>query len=305
MQSRQAALVGMMVSLCAALALVPAVGAVAAVATPTDGSVAQADAANESASMGTQLSSFMQANSADANGTVDSGMWRASFNRSADKNRSVAARVSALEQRLTRLESRLAETEREASPETDDLVRASRLSAEIAALERAIGETESAAAAAGVNATRLDRLRSAARNASSHETVRSARNLTVVDPRSRRGPPAETGPPADAGSSADTGSPVDTGSDDRSLTVPVEANVTGWSNGEGNGNHDPGAGTVPSQDGRGLGDTGSGGGPADTPNEGTSDGNDIPEDTSTGENRNDLPEDTGEDGEPAVRFGRP
>lgn len=161
---------------------------------------------------GTQISAFMQASSADTNGSVDSGMWQARFNASNDsrKTRVVTHRIDKLDRRLTRLEAELSTLEATHENGTRDvayMARASRLTAKIDSLQRAINDTDDAATSVGVNTTRLDRLRTHARNMSGRDVAMVARGLGVVSP-----PGLDNhGPPTDAGRQGEAGPPTDHG----------------------------------------------------------------------------------------------
>jgi hypothetical protein len=172
---------------------------------PTD--PAEDNGTADGVSLGTRISSFMQASSAEADGSVDAGMWAAEFNASNGTGRTVAVenRIATLERRLDRLESRVAALVAEARNGTGSdvafLARAARLTEEIDSVESAIDDADAAAERVGADATRLDRLREEVRNVSDHEVPQAARNVLRGGPPERgdRGPPPEAGPPDDAG----------------------------------------------------------------------------------------------------------
>lgn len=245
MRSRQAVFVGLLVVAGVTAALVPVAGVVTDEPTPA-AMAGQADNGSATPSMGAQLSSFMAAQSAEANGSVDSGMWDAKFNESDDEARTVRARTATLEQRLDRLETQLdgLEARREAGDlnEAAYLARASQLTARIDTLQQSIDRTESAAAGAGVNTTELSRLREAAGDASGRAVARTARNLSVVNP-SARGQAPGNGPPGDAGRPTETGQPADTGqpAGDSPSETADQQNATDAGGQPGNGPADGGA----------------------------------------------------------------
>jgi ABC-type Na+ efflux pump permease subunit len=113
-------------------------------------------------SLGDDVSVFMQRGVAAANGSVDSGMWLAAFERAENQSRKqalVSQRAETLGARLDHLETRV----RRFSPtETNRSVahraRWARLAADRDALSTSISEAKTAAASEGVNATGLDRL---------------------------------------------------------------------------------------------------------------------------------------------------
>ncbi|WP_136717204.1 hypothetical protein [Halorientalis salina] len=171
------------------------------------------ESSGENASLGTQISSFMQASSAETNGSVDAGMWEAEFNASngTEKAAVVENRIRTLDRRVDRLEDRLADLEARhengSLPEVAYMAQASQLTAEIESLERSINETDSAAKSVGVNDTRLDKLRTDARNMSGRAVANDARGLSVVSPPglARGGPPGDAGTPGNGGPAENAG----------------------------------------------------------------------------------------------------
>lgn len=221
MSVRQATLVVLLVAVGAALVIAPAAGS-----TDSGGATgpAQVDATNETnesssegVSLGTQISSFMQASSAQANGSVDAGMWKAEFNASdgSKKTAVVEHRIETLERRQDRLEARLADLEAKHEngtlPEVAYLAQATHLTGKIDSLQGAINDTETAATSVGVNDTRLERLRTEASNMSGRQAAQAARRLPVVSSAGlgHRGPPEHAGPPANPGNQENGGPPAD------------------------------------------------------------------------------------------------
>lgn len=154
---------------------------------------------NESnTSMGAEVSAFMQANAADANASVDSGMFASAWNQSnATPATLVNARSNALENRLAALERQKERVLAKQDQLSDVAYKAqlTRLAARIDAIQRAINSTSTRAASAGVNTTRLDALRDHAHNLTGPEVAAIARNLSAgVGPpdHARNGPPGQT-----------------------------------------------------------------------------------------------------------------
>jgi len=183
-----------------------------------DGTVANA----EGNGMGAQVSSFMQSSAADADSSVDRGMRQASVNQGAEPGQAVEQRTSTLEDRLERLQDRAdrldAMHENGTIPEPAYNARASALRAQIANLQSDIDHARQIAQRHGVDESKLDRLRSDARNMTGPEVAEVARNITDAP----RGPPdgapggpsdggEERGPPDDG---ADRGSDGSSPSDD-------------------------------------------------------------------------------------------
>jgi len=161
----------------------------------------------ETAGMGAQMTAFTQSTSAAVNDSVENGMWTAEFNQSnaSERARLVRDRAGSLERRLERLQ-RQNESVREryengSLPQPAYVAQQSRLSARIDALQTAINDTGEAAVQAGVNDSRLERLRQNASELKGPEVAAIARGLGG-------GPPEDRGPPADRrqrGPSADMG----------------------------------------------------------------------------------------------------
>jgi len=187
--------------------------AVALLVSPTimaqETATATRNTTNESggtAGMGAQLTAFTQSSSAAANDSVENGMWRAGFDQSdaGERTNLVRDRAGTLERRLDRLqrqnESLRAEYENGSLPQPAYIARQSRLSARIDGLRTAVNDTDEAATRAGVNDSRLERLRKNASELDGPEVAAIARGLGG-------GPPADRGPPAEAG---ERGPPDDT-----------------------------------------------------------------------------------------------
>jgi prefoldin subunit 5 len=270
MHGRQSFAVALVV--CAGLVLLaaPALGL-------TDGVLTQEDVdnetTNESDALGQQISSFAQASAADANATMDMGMWNASVNDSDDAESEVDGRLSALERRLERLQNRSDELEAMRDNETIHEqvyeARASAIQRQIANVESAINHTNETAQRYGVavDADKLERLRSNASNMTGPEVSAIARNLTNAP----RGPPADAGPPdhAGPGNETDGGPPDAPGQNDNETDAgPGDGDPPGQAGGPDDGNETGGG----PPDDAGPGDKSGGGPPQD-------DGGDDSEDT--------------------------
>ncbi|QSG07184.1 hypothetical protein [Halapricum desulfuricans] len=166
---------------------------------------------------GSQISAFMASSSAAVDSSVETGMWLARFNDSdANRTEMVERRANALRDRLHALETQLDERNASGNVSLSDPSEArevASLKARIDALNSTIERTRTAAGGAGVNTTRLDRLRENASRLHGHEVARIARNLTTVGPPANRGPPEDrpgpnTGPAGPPGQNdSDSGGP--------------------------------------------------------------------------------------------------
>lgn len=209
------------------------------------GVLAQATGGGGEESYGAQVSSFMQSTAADANGSVERGMWDASVSDDADpavaiddRARSLQARLDALERRSEALAAARANGSISGVAYT---ARASAIHAQIANLQAAVNQTMTTAERHGVNSTRLDELRQAAGNATGPEIAAMARNITdagggpppwVDDGPPDDGPPDDGGPPDDA--------PGDGSGNDGEGGPPDEPPGDGSGNGDEGGPPDDG-----------------------------------------------------------------
>jgi len=159
--------------------------------------------------IGTEVSSFMESSSESTNGSVDRGLFDASYNgtNATERDDLVRNRTAELEARLAELREQKRQLKAQKGNISDVAYKArmSSLVTRIHNLEAAINDTERKARETGVDTAQLDRLRSAAGNLSGPEVARIARNLSGVTP----GPPPGAGPPGDAGppSGNETGPP--------------------------------------------------------------------------------------------------
>lgn len=192
MSPRQAPLLAVLVVVGAVAVGLPAV---TAQETTTEALTTQNNAAG---GMGTQLTAFLQSNSAAANDTVESGMWQSAYNRSNGTERVelVTDRTGSLEQRLGRLQERNAALEQRyengSLSEQAYVAQRSRLVTETERLRTAINDTDTAAEQTGVDDTALERLKQNASELSGRQVSSIARG--IVAPPDVAGP-GEQGPP--------------------------------------------------------------------------------------------------------------
>lgn len=190
-----------------ALAGAFAVAAPASVAGPSGMTDAPAAQAEEGSGMGSDVSSFMQSTSGQTDEAVESGMWNAAYENASNRSAVVQRRVSDIDRRLSDLQDRRdrlqAARENGSIGQAAYRARMSRLVGRMAGLNRSIDETDRQAREAGVNRSRVERLRRQAGNASGQEMAAVARSMAGGPPsdgpanRNRTGRPngTERGPP--------------------------------------------------------------------------------------------------------------
>lgn len=175
----------------------------------------------ENSSFGEQLSAFMQTSAVDANATVETGMWNAGVNASAEPEREVTNRTAQLERERQQLERKVTQLreKRDQLPKVAYTAQASALRERIRSLQERINGTERTAQRVGINASALDRLRTQTANMSGPAVSAVARNITDAP----RGPPAGVpgGPPGESGPPDDT-----TGPPDNRVGPPTDDNAT-------------------------------------------------------------------------------
>lgn len=167
------------------LLAVAAVGGVGATTT-------QADNASSNASFGAEVSSFMQASSAEAEGEIDDGMFNAALDRTEDpeeRRAIIEQRQQRLQQRQQRLEERRANISEE-NPGVRDYALATHVEVGADSLERSANGTEHAAEAAGLDVSQLTEIRTNARNLKGPDVSELAHDLTKRS-NNERGPPAD------------------------------------------------------------------------------------------------------------------
>lgn len=216
---RRQVLGALVLAVCAAVLLaVPAVG----VGTETPMQADNDSAAEDNGTFGEQMSAFMQTTAVDVNATTDSGMWKASLNRTDDPGRAVTDRANQLDKRLTRLETQLANLENGSG--VAYTARASALRERLATLRTQVNETDRTAERVGVNVSKLDDLRTRASNMTGPEVAAAARNITDAP----RGPPGDApGGPPDSGPGTDPGPPADAGPSDNRTGAPDDTTPRG------------------------------------------------------------------------------
>lgn len=215
---------------------------------------------SENASVGAEVSSFMQASTAEAEGEVDDGMFEAALNRTEDpeeRRQLIENRTQRLEERQQRLEERRAAIQ--STGDVRDRALAVRVAVGADQLEESVNETEPVAASVGVDTERLQELRTNARNLTGSDVAELARGL-AGPPADRAaaggGPPdenvteggpnqaenASNGPPDDGapGNASDANRTERNGSEnaserDRSENGPGSGGSGGSDNSEGNG----------------------------------------------------------------------
>lgn len=196
------------------LAAVPA-GALTAMSADT-GTTASDHSNASNASMGANVSAFMQASTADAEGEVDDGMFNARFEDAPGERRSelVRGRAANLEERLETLRAERAAllNETDGTPTVAERAKAARLSAQIDALENAVNTTSTAADRAGVDLSRLDELRQGASTLKGQAVAELATGMAGKGPWSDDGSPGRSGD-AGNGSQGNVSDPGDRGNE--------------------------------------------------------------------------------------------
>ncbi len=239
------------------------------------------------ASLGAEISSFMQASDTETANEFDDEMFVAAMNRSTDPEE----RRALIETRTDRLEERNSElrAQREGLDDEQDVrshAIATRVAVGSSGLERAANRTEAAARGVGANTDRIDDLRSSAREIGS--------DVVGLTP-GVAGPPGENvrGPPDGAPGSSENRS-----TDERSTTPGPAANRSdnAAENGsagppdEGNGNAGP-----PNEGNGSAGPPDDRNGSADPPDEGNGDES-GPSDEGDASDRSDRSDNEGSSG---------
>ncbi|WP_299232708.1 hypothetical protein [Natronomonas sp.] len=178
--------------LSAAFGLVVALGVVAALAAGV--ATAQAADAEPNASLGADVSAFMQASEADAENGVDDGMFDAALNRTNDPD----AKRALVERRQRRLaeRDRSLRTRRERIGETPGIrarAVATRVAVGAAGLERSANDTRAVAASVGADTDRLEAIRSSAREMRGPDVAALASGLAGPPGNARGSPEAAPG----------------------------------------------------------------------------------------------------------------
>lgn len=153
------------------------------------------DSAN--ASLGVDISSFMQSSAAEIGGAVESGMWTAEFNGTQNQSvqiRLVERRTQELRSELQTLQQQrdqlIAQHEAGEISETRYKAKISNLLGRINALQSAINTTAPRARQVGADVSQYQSMREQAKNLSGPEISAIARNTSGVGlGTARRGPP--------------------------------------------------------------------------------------------------------------------
>lgn len=197
----------------------------------------------DTAGIGAQMTAFLQSSSTAANDSVENGMWEARFTQSnaSERARLVANRTGSLEQRLKRLEAQNETIQRRYENGTLNeqayIARRSQLNARIDALRTAVNDTDEAATRAGVNDSRLERLKGNASQLRGQQVAGIARGIGA-------GPPDHAGPPTDRGPSGDraAGPPTAQGGPATNSSSNSTSDGPGTTPGNGGGNSGNNAG---------------------------------------------------------------
>jgi hypothetical protein len=208
--------------------------------------VSEASAVNNStanASLGADISAFMQSSAAEVGGAVDTGMWTAAFN--ATRNQSV--QVALVERRTGQLRSRLSDLQQRKAQlitergdnvsETAYQAQISHLLGRIDALRMAIDVTSDRARQVDAEAETLDALRTETENLTGPEIAAVAQNLTGVGDGRPVGVTTGNGSSGNGLGNGSNGNGPGNGASDATTGPPSDAGnaTTGSSNGNGDG----------------------------------------------------------------------
>jgi len=233
MRAHRAVLLALLVVGSSLAVAAPAGAAPEVSAGPSDSATAgapavQSDPGNESAnaSLGADISSFMQSSAAEMSGAVETGMWSASFNATENESKRrqlVERRTGELRADLADLRERKAEleTEREAGNLSAAAYKArvGRLIGRINALRSAIDATAPRARQANADVDAVAMLETDVRNLTGPAIASVARNSSGVGvrgppdgvPGNDGGPPAGPGEDGPADREGEPGPPEDVG----------------------------------------------------------------------------------------------
>ncbi|WP_312911183.1 hypothetical protein [Natronosalvus caseinilyticus] len=228
-------------------------------------SQSESTTAENSSTMGEEVSTFMQTSSVSTTHAVDDGMFEAAFQDASEERR--AELIAERTEKHNSTIADLKEEYRALQEQKDDLhpgeynVRMARLTVELASVDDSINRTEQRAADAGVNTTAIQTLRANASELAGPEVAERAKQIAGIDPP--RGPPDHAG-----GQNGSPGNGQEKGSDAGQGAGPGgdENEGNGEERGQGNsedkGQDTNGQGTGASDDpGAGSGDES----PPDTP----------------------------------------
>jgi hypothetical protein len=221
----------------------------------------------DNVTMGQSISGFMQSTAAGTESDVDQGLYQAQYETANESDRPalvenrtdrLEGRLAAVEQRIERLRER-----REDMNPTAYRAQMSAAAAQLRALETSANETHADAVAVGVNATRLERLRTHASELGGGEIAEIARNLSGVpdDVPGQRGPPDDAGPGNDGpqnGTDGDPGNGPGAPDDGGNGTDGAGTGGQGTGADDGQGTGSDGQDTGSGDQGTGSGDQGTG-----------------------------------------------
>lgn len=163
---------------------------------------AQSATPETNASMGADVSSFMQASGAEAESELDDGMFDAALNRTTDPDERRALlkeREQRLEERHQALRTQRGKIDRESSIRAHAI--ATRVAVGVGSLERSVNATEKAATEAGVDTERLGTIRSNTSELRGPDVAELARGVS--------------GPPGESPENPTRGSPDDAAEENR------------------------------------------------------------------------------------------
>jgi len=160
----------------------------------TDGTDGNGTDGDSNVSLGSQVSSFMAASSADAESEVESGMFAAQWNRSnaSERSRLVRQRTEEFDDRVAELREERRELLAAENLTARERAQAAWLATQAGSLDRSIGRMVEAADRANVSVDREDlgELRRTARNLSGGEVAEMSGGLAG---NGERGPPEDAG----------------------------------------------------------------------------------------------------------------
>lgn len=162
-------------------------------------------------SMGEEMGAFMQSSTAEADGSIDRGMFESSLEEADNPDQAVRERITALEQEYEQLAEQSATLEGNSTlPEPARRAQLTRLAVQLDSLDTSINETEEHARAVGVDTARLDQLRQNASELAGPEIAEIAKGLAGIDPPGQGdGTPSDDNPGNDNAGSGDSGGPPD------------------------------------------------------------------------------------------------
>ena len=238
-------------------------------ATPTQNATNES---SDTAGFGTQLTAFAQSSAAEANDSVENGMWQARFEQANASQRAqlVTNRTGTLEQRLERLQTQNATlTQQSANGSLQGpaaAARQSQLNTRIGALRTAVNDTDNAATEAGVNDSRLESLSRNANSLTGQQVAGVARGLGRNSPASQAGPPDRSG----NGSNGANGNSGQANGSDSANGNSGQGNGSDSAN--GNSEQGNGSDSASGNGGGGDGSSGNGGSGASSGNSGQGSG---------------------------------